>query len=94
MIILQGLSDNTSEGNALKDEFEKALRAHKVAADEMKSEQREAAAAAYAAWVPFNIVMPKLYVYYQYWRNTFHPKTSLHPCFSRADFPPDRPRSR
>jgi len=33
-------------GLATKDDFEKALRAHKEAKDEMKSEQREAAAAA------------------------------------------------
>ena len=32
-------------GHATKEDFEKALRAHKEAADEMKSEQREAAAA-------------------------------------------------
>ena len=32
-------------GDATKDDFEKALRAHKEATDEMKSEQREAAAA-------------------------------------------------
>jgi TPR repeat protein len=32
-------------GHATKDDFEKALRAHKEAKDEMKSEQREAAAA-------------------------------------------------
>ena len=33
-------------GDATKDDFEKALRAHKEAKDEMKSDQREAAAAA------------------------------------------------
>jgi hypothetical protein len=33
-------------GHATKDEFEKALRAHKESKDEMKSDQREAAAAA------------------------------------------------
>ena len=33
-------------GYACKDDFEKALRAHKEAKDEMKSDQREAAAAA------------------------------------------------
>ena len=33
-------------GHATKDDFEKALRAHKEAKDEMKSDQREAAAAA------------------------------------------------
>ena len=31
-------------GHAAKDEFERALRAHKEAKDEMKSDQREAAA--------------------------------------------------
>jgi hypothetical protein len=36
-------------GHATKDDFEKALRAHKEAADEMKSVQREAAAALLAA---------------------------------------------
>ena len=36
-------------GHASKDDFERALRAHKEAKDEMKSEQREAAAAARAA---------------------------------------------
>ena len=35
-----------SSGRATKDDFEKALRAHKEAKDEMKSDQREAAAAA------------------------------------------------
>ena len=35
------------DGDATKDDFEKALRAHKEAKDEMKSEQREAAAAQY-----------------------------------------------
>ena len=34
-------------GNTTKDDFEKALRAHKEANDEMKSEQRETAAAVY-----------------------------------------------
>ena len=33
-------------GHVSKDDFERALRAHKEAADEMKSDQREAAAAA------------------------------------------------
>jgi hypothetical protein len=32
-------------GHATKDDFEKALRAHKHATDEMKSDHREAAAA-------------------------------------------------
>ena len=35
------------EWDATKDDFEKALRAHKEASDEMKSDQREAAAAFY-----------------------------------------------
>lgn len=34
-------------GNATKDDFEKALRAHQASKDEMKSEQREAAARFY-----------------------------------------------
>jgi TPR repeat protein len=34
-------------GHATKDDFERALRAHKEAKDEMRSEQREAAAAYY-----------------------------------------------
>ena len=34
------------EGHVTKDDFEKALRAHKEAKDDMKSDQREAAAAA------------------------------------------------
>ena len=34
-----------SNGHAAKDDFEKALRAHKEAKDEMKSDQRGAAAA-------------------------------------------------
>ena len=33
-------------GDATKDDFEKALRAHNDAKDEMKSDQRDAAAAA------------------------------------------------
>ena len=36
-------------GHATKDVFERALRAHKQAKDETKSDQREVAAAAYAA---------------------------------------------
>jgi hypothetical protein len=36
-------------GHATKDDFEKALRAHKEANDEMKSDQRDAAAAFLAA---------------------------------------------
>ena len=39
--IRQGLLN----GHATKDDYEKTLRAHKEASDEMKSEQREAAAA-------------------------------------------------
>ena len=35
------------KGYATKDDFEKSLRAHKESADEMRSEQREAAAAYY-----------------------------------------------
>ena len=35
------------KGRAAKDDFEKALRAHKEASDEMKSDQREAAAVFY-----------------------------------------------
>ena len=35
-------------GEATKDDFEKALRAHKEAIDEMKSDQRETAAASRA----------------------------------------------
>ena len=34
------------KGHTTKDDFEKALRTHKEASDEMKSHQREAAAAA------------------------------------------------
>ena len=34
-------------GRATKDDFEKALRAHQASKDEMKSEQREAAARFY-----------------------------------------------
>ena len=34
-------------GHFTKDDFEKALRAHKEATDEMKSAQRDAAAAFY-----------------------------------------------
>ena len=37
------------DGHATKDDFEKALRAHKEAKDEMKSDQREEAAAFLAA---------------------------------------------
>ena len=35
------------KGHATKDDFEKALRSHKEAKDEMKSDQREAAAKFY-----------------------------------------------
>ena len=37
-------------GQATKDDFEKALRAHKDARDEMKSEQREEAAVVYSLY--------------------------------------------
>ena len=37
-----------SSGHVTKDDFEKALRAHKEANDKMRSEQREAAAAFYS----------------------------------------------
>ena len=37
------------DGEVTKDEFEKALRSHKEAADEMKSAQREAAASVLAS---------------------------------------------
>ena len=43
---LKGIRQLYLEGHATKDDFEKALRAHKEAKDEMKSDQREAAAAA------------------------------------------------
>ena len=43
---LKEIRDCFLDGHATKDGFEKALRAHKDAADEMKSDQREAAAAA------------------------------------------------
>ena len=41
---LQEIRDCFMNGNATKDDFEKALRAHKEAKDEMKSDQRDAAA--------------------------------------------------
>ena len=42
------------DGDTTKDDFEKALRAHKAAKDEMKSEQREAYSAARGQnWIPF-----------------------------------------
>ena len=43
---LKGIRQLYLEGRATKDDFEKALRSHKEAKDEMKSDQREAAAAA------------------------------------------------
>ena len=43
---LKEIREGFLNGHATKDDFEKALRAHKVANDEMRSEQREAAAAA------------------------------------------------
>ena len=43
---LEAIRQCFMNGHATKDEFEKALRAHKESKDEMKSEQREAAAAA------------------------------------------------
>ena len=42
---LNEIKDCYLNGHATKDDFEKALRTHKNAKDEMKSEQREAAAA-------------------------------------------------
>ena len=54
-MISAGAGDNDSlkniqecfvNGHVTKDDFEKALRAHKKAKDEMKSDQRDAAAAA------------------------------------------------
>ena len=44
---LTGIRECFQNGHATKDDFEKALRAHKNAKDEMWSHQREAAAAAY-----------------------------------------------
>ena len=40
---LKVIRDGFMDGNVTKDDFEKALRTHKEAADEMKSGQREAA---------------------------------------------------
>ena len=42
---LEGIRKAFMEGHAAKDDFETALRAHKEASDEMRREQREAAAA-------------------------------------------------
>ena len=39
---LKGIREAFFNGHATKDDFEKALRAHKETADEMKSDQREA----------------------------------------------------
>ena len=41
---LKAIRECFLDGHATKDDFEKALRAHKEAKDEMKSDQREAAA--------------------------------------------------
>ena len=43
---LKAIRDGFLNGQVTKDDFEKALRAHKEAKDELKSDQREAAAAA------------------------------------------------
>jgi TPR repeat protein len=43
---LKAIQQGYLAGHATKDDFEKALRAHKEAKDEMKSGQRDAAAAA------------------------------------------------
>ena len=43
---LKPIRDCFLRGHATKDDFEKALRAHKEAKDEMKSDRRDAAAAA------------------------------------------------
>mgnify|MGYP000184238260 CR=1 FL=1 len=42
---LKEIQKGFMNGHVTKDEFEKALRAHKESKDEMKSDQREAAAA-------------------------------------------------
>ena len=42
---LKGIREGFMRGHVTKDDFEKALRSHKEANDEMKSDQREAAAA-------------------------------------------------
>ena len=42
---LKCIQDCFMHGHATKDDFERALRAHKEAKDDMKSDQREAAAA-------------------------------------------------
>ena len=44
---LKNIRDCFMNGHATKDDFEKALRAHKDVTDEMKSDQREAAAACF-----------------------------------------------
>jgi TPR repeat protein len=46
---LKGIRQCFMKGHATKDDFEKALRAYKEASDEMKSDQRDKAAAALAA---------------------------------------------
>jgi len=43
---LKAIQQGYLDGRVTKDDFEKALRAHKEAKDEMKSDQREAHAAA------------------------------------------------
>ena len=43
---LKAIQQGYLDGHATKDDFEKALRAHIQATDEMKSDQREAADAA------------------------------------------------
>ena len=48
---LKAIRQRFLDGHATKDDFDKALRAHKEANDEMKSEQREAAASAKATRV-------------------------------------------
>jgi TPR repeat protein len=45
---LNAIRECFMDGDATKEEFEKALRAHKEATDEMKSDQRETAAASRA----------------------------------------------
>ena len=42
---LKGIRQCYMAGHATKDDFEKALRAHKEAQDDMRSDQREEAAA-------------------------------------------------
>ena len=49
---LKKIRDGYSNGFVTKDDFEKALRSHKEATDEAKSEQREVAAAYYRHIIP------------------------------------------